>query len=563
MPERPRLVDIALERQKARPAGYVPTFVIRTEPWPKVFLQNFVAFVPSVFRRPVNSLDGEFWPDVFVASRRPWAGFFQSFLIHAVACLAVYGFMRLRPLQTIVSNSPVLAKADVIYYEPTEYLAPLNTSAEPVSEGKGDPVYAPQAVISVPPDSDNRSQTIVTPAPPSLKLAHEVPLPNIVAWSRPAPEVPIASTVAAYRADSLTVPVVAPVPEVKAEISRAAKNDPETVVAPPPEIQAAALRQNLTLAQGAVVEPAPQMPVVAVPRTGDLTLSRSVVAPAPELSAGGGSARRSTAPAGTDAAVVPPPPAVQANGDGRLIALGIHPAAARGAVEAPAGNRRGTFAATPEGKAGASGTPDLPGSKGAAGAGGNSARQGIPPGLFVGAAPKTASNAPFSSRTLADATSPRVGVPAHRATSDISAEKATDVERRIFGERRFYSMTLNMPNLNSSSGSWIIHFAELNDNGGQGDLSAPSAVQEVDPGYPLELMRHNVHGTVTLYAVIQADGTVGKVRVLNSIDERLDQYACDALARWRFHPATKDGSPVALEAVVMIPFRPLKTKPAF
>ena len=116
-------------------------------------------------------------------------------------------------------------------------------------------------------------------------------------------------------------------------------------------------------------------------------------------------------------------------------------------------------------------------------------------------------------------------------------------------------MTSNTPNLNSSTGSWVIRFAELKANQQAGELTTPDAIQKSDPGYPIELMRANVQGTVTLYAIIRADGTVGEIRVLNSPDGRLDAFATSALARWKFHPATKDGKPVALEAVVMIPFR--------
>jgi TonB family protein len=120
-------------------------------------------------------------------------------------------------------------------------------------------------------------------------------------------------------------------------------------------------------------------------------------------------------------------------------------------------------------------------------------------------------------------------------------------------------MTLNTPNLNSAGGSWVIHFAELRENPlDKSDLTAPVATQEVDPGYPLELMRQNVQGTVTVSAVIREDGSVGDVRVLSGVDDRLDRYACAALARWKFRPAMKNGSPTALQAVVMIPFRPMR-----
>jgi TonB family protein len=112
-----------------------------------------------------------------------------------------------------------------------------------------------------------------------------------------------------------------------------------------------------------------------------------------------------------------------------------------------------------------------------------------------------------------------------------------------------------MHNLNSSTGSWVIKFAELGGGGKEGELLEPVATQKSDPGYPLELIRANVHGMVTLYAIIHSDGRVSDIRVLNSPDDRLDSYAAQALARWKFVPAERAGKPVALEAVVEIPFR--------
>ena len=44
----------------------------------------------------------------------------------------------------------------------------------------------------------------------------------------------------------------------------------------------------------------------------------------------------------------------------------------------------------------------------------------------------------------------------------------------------------------------------------------------------MQLMRENVAGTVILYAVIHADGTVGDVRVLRGVDDRLDRFASEA-----------------------------------
>jgi len=133
--------------------------------------------------------------------------------------------------------------------------------------------------------------------------------------------------------------------------------------------------------------------------------------------------------------------------------------------------------------------------------------------------------------------------------------KLSQEERAVFGNRKFYSLTLNMPNLNSAGGSWIVRFAELKGTPSQGELFSPLITVKADPAYPSELQRANIQGTVTLYAIIHSDGSVRDIRVLDGADDRLDQYAREALARCRFEPALKDGVPVSLEAVVAIPFR--------
>jgi TonB family protein len=142
-------------------------------------------------------------------------------------------------------------------------------------------------------------------------------------------------------------------------------------------------------------------------------------------------------------------------------------------------------------------------------------------------------------------------------------ENPSPLEQQIFHDRRLYSMRLNKPNLNSAGGSWVMRFAELDINHEKGDLLAPIADHMVDPAYPMQLMRENVAGTVTLRAIIRADGTVGDIKVVNGADARLDQYASEALARWHFRPAIKNDANVDVEAIVMIPFKPIPKKSAF
>lgn len=575
----------------------VPALLVTLEPWHRVFLHNFADLVRP--RRDASlqlvSRPGLFWPDVFVGSYLPWKRFAQSALGHVAVIAALWGGSRLWPDRPRVLQSPAFNRAEVVYYAPAEYLPPLDTGgAKKRAREKADPEYAPQPIISVPPEADNRTQTIVTPS--DLKLDHDVPLPNIVAWSQAQPAVPLASTANAanLRIPQLPVAAVAPAPETIPTNRQRTSSLSANVVAPAPDLNAQSSNRALQGPQAAVIAPPPRVDASAGRRLGDINIGHAaVVAPAPELPlaeqyaiAGG---RNQTGLGAAGPAVVPPAPSIPgsagSNSGGRLIALGIHPAA-QAPAEMPAGNRRGTFAATPSGKPGASGTPDVAANSSLGnGNGSGSARNsnGLPPGLSVGAAPDGHTTSAIAgqgvgngsgtgrgtaqgsddSRLTAEATTPRVGATSTHPAPEVPPDKVTDVDHWIFGDRKFYSMTLNMPNLNSAGGSWVIRFAELKGNDTKGELTAPLATQKVDPAYPMELMRRNVQGTVTLYAVIRNDGSVSNVRVLRGVDDRLDQYARAALANWHFRPATRNGNAVDLEAVVLIPFKPVRLKSGF
>ncbi len=549
--------------------------LVKLEPWHRVFLRNLA----DLFRpRPQPRIElysppGRFWPDVFVRSGLPWGRFLESALYHVTVVAMLSASAQLWPHPREIADRPAFSHADVIYYQASEYLPPLDTGGVHIQlPQKTDPEYAPQPIISVPPEPDNRAQTIVTP--PNLKLNHDVPLPNVVAWPRTQAAVPLAAT--ARSAADLRMPAL-----------------PMSVVAPAPQVSSASLVHTLQAPQPAIIEPPPSVEAASLHGLGDINIAHTeVVAPAPQLPVAEQRTMASVAqsPLESAGAVVPPPPSIQgtgpSNSGGRLIALGIHPAVLSTPIEVPAGTRRGVFAATPGGKPGASGTPDAPRGEnldGGNGAGAGNTANGIPPGLFVGAGANPADSSAVTghahgngadggssqprrsddSRLMADAVPPRVTSIPRRPASEVSDKNVTELEKKVFGDRKSYSMTLNMPNLNSAGGSWVIRFAELAENSDKGELSAPVAMQKVDPAYPLELMRHNVQGTVTLYAVIHNDGSVGDVRVLRGVDDRLDEYARAALSRWRFHPATKNGNAVALEAVVVIPFRAIRRKSNF
>jgi TonB family protein len=580
-------------RQPAR----VPRLLVELPPWPRVFFGNLrdLVFPRRLPPLELRSAPALFWPDVFVKRALPWDRFLQSGACHLIALVLLIGFTRFFAFQPRVVARPAFDHAQVIYYQAAEYLPPLDTRSVRASRpAKADPEFSQQPIISVPPEADNRSQTIVTP--PNVKLRRDVALPNIVAWSdrmsdrmsdkieKPRlaiPPVPLTPAADITRiAPQMENSVVTPPPDPAHLAQLPLRNSPalqDSIIAPPPSVESASARPlgDLNIGRSSVIAPAPQLPVreqrvLPESRSSDLGAPQ-VVAPPPSLSAAGSSG--------------------ESFGErGRVIALNLHPAVGA-PPEPPPGNRRGAFAATPAGHPGASGSPGAV-SGGAAGgtdardkgskeSAGGSSRKGtgeVPAGLYVGSAPpKTSSVAGDPARAPANPGSPNsvnpnltASVHPPRVTSAPSRPmepgnpaKLSEAERAVFGNRKFYSLTLNMPNLNSARGSWVIRFAELNHdpkdtNGSAEDLSQPAATRKVDPAYPLQLMRENVTGTVILYAIIHADGTVGNVRILRGVDDRLDQFASQAVAQWQFQPAMKNGSPVDVEATFQIPFRPAR-----
>jgi TonB family protein len=565
-------------------------FLVQLEPWGRQFLRNIGDLFDSPGGLQISSAPAEFWTDVFVASGLPWSKFAQSAIYHVTVITLLWGAVRLWP-QPRILDQPLLTKDELISYSPSEYLPPLDTGDRQIQqEEKGEPEYAPQPIISLPPQADNRTQTIVTP--PDIKINHDVPLPNVVSWTQMPGPVPLAArAVAEMNLPASPIPVVAPPPDVARAMEHQGLALQQAVVAPPPELYAANAR-NLQGPQQAVVAPPPSVDLSVARDLGDINIGHSdVIAPSPRLPLAEQRAfSRGGATVAAGSAVMPPPPTIggsgaSSRGGGQLVALSIHPAAINGSIDPPAGNRRGTFSATPQGKRGASGAPEIAKGTdhGRTGIGPGRHASGLPAGLHVGAGPAV-ENSPVGAegngvgtdgnssaqkhedeeRVIAKSTPPRVSSDSSsRPATEVSATSATDLDKKVFGSRKFYSMTLNMPNLNSSGGSWVIRFAEMQNSRHKGDLAAPVAVQKVDPAYPLELMRRNVQGTVTLYAVIRSDGSVGEVRVLQGVDDRLDAYAKAALMHWRFEPATKNGNAVDLEAVVAIPFRASRAKSGF
>lgn len=88
-----------------------------------------------------------------------------------------------------------------------------------------------------------------------------------------------------------------------------------------------------------------------------------------------------------------------------------------------------------------------------------------------------------------------------------------------------------------------------------GGVSAPRVIYDPDPEYSEEARQAKYQGTVVLWVVIGADGRAHEVRVQRSLGMGLDEKAEEAVRKWRFYPALKDGQPVAVQVNVEVNFR--------
>ena len=86
------------------------------------------------------------------------------------------------------------------------------------------------------------------------------------------------------------------------------------------------------------------------------------------------------------------------------------------------------------------------------------------------------------------------------------------------------------------------------------NVTPPRIVKRVDPVYTPDAMRARAEGVVRLEAIIEPDGLVSTIKVLESAHPTLEAPAMDAVKQWVYDPARVDGKPVRLVARVTVSF---------
>ena len=83
-----------------------------------------------------------------------------------------------------------------------------------------------------------------------------------------------------------------------------------------------------------------------------------------------------------------------------------------------------------------------------------------------------------------------------------------------------------------------------------------TAMVRFPPSYPRTAKVAKIEGYVTMEVVVNPDGTVADIRVVDAAPPRLfDMAAVDAMRRWKFQPKVVNGAPVSQRAQQTIEFR--------
>ncbi len=88
-----------------------------------------------------------------------------------------------------------------------------------------------------------------------------------------------------------------------------------------------------------------------------------------------------------------------------------------------------------------------------------------------------------------------------------------------------------------------------------GTFEQPTPIKLPQPKYPKLHKKQLVSDDITVEGIISQNGEFIDARVVEGTDQDFSQSALDAVARYKFKPATLDGKPVAVLARVVVNFR--------
>jgi TonB family protein len=86
------------------------------------------------------------------------------------------------------------------------------------------------------------------------------------------------------------------------------------------------------------------------------------------------------------------------------------------------------------------------------------------------------------------------------------------------------------------------------------DMQEAELVGRVQPQYPLTSRAKREEGMVMFYAVIETDGTLSHLALIQRLSPTLDSAAADAIRQWHYKPAACDSTPIRVETAIAVYF---------
>lgn len=111
-----------------------------------------------------------------------------------------------------------------------------------------------------------------------------------------------------------------------------------------------------------------------------------------------------------------------------------------------------------------------------------------------------------------------------------------------------------------ASAAAVVTLTERVFKAGEGVIP-PRPIFAPDPEYSKQAQKAKYEGTCVLYMVVGSDGKPRDIKVARTLGLGLDEKAIEAVQKWRFEPAMKDGKPVASQVNVEVRFRLYKGPP--
>jgi TonB family protein len=517
-----------------------------------------IAAVLTWTRVPKNFLDGSFFKECWVERKVPRRAIVAAALWHVV--FLVMPSPRLPNAPTHFhefDNTELTWSGPITDFPLVEMKAP---KAKPAPRGEPERLLPPegadafhprQRIITDPVHPNHPRQTLINSAA-ALEPPKILPnLPNIVQFQEmPAPARP------RLQISQETLSKLRPREVRKVKLTTEPAPDLPTLdqkladIAPAMLAHSAPARPKLELNAGGAPRVAPRA------QAGDAV-------PAPDVSSAQSGIANGSATTFIALSASPAPPAPVVPPQGNL--------AARVSIT-PEGKQPGVPGGSPNGTPGANGgAAGGPASSGGNGTGNAGAKNGIDLSISggnpssgkaisgLGGSPKISAPAPRALIHKPDSHAKPDDPPERNGPPNFASLPAGAQPEQVFASKKIYKMLVNMPNLNSATGSWILNFSELRTGSEvlgspSSEVSAPGPIRKIDPKYPPTLINEHVEGEVVLYAVIRRDGSVDSIQLVRGIDEQLDANAMNAFRQWKFRPATKQGTPIELEAIVHIPF---------